>query len=125
MKEELQIFCNVYQHRNADEVDNKHIERLTELDVFLSEFCAHNNIDLYDLRARSRKQNIVDLRVVVSSILRENYKLSLQRIGLILSRHHSNIVHYLNKHNNYMDEVFGDEDYINRYNKLKDLRLWQ
>lgn len=125
MKEELQILCNVYQQRNADEVDNKHLERLTELETFISDFCAYTDVNILDLRSKDRKRHLVDLRIMISTILRNNYKLSLQRIGMILSRDHASIIHYLKKHEAYTDKVFGDEGYIIKYTRLKQLRIWQ
>jgi chromosomal replication initiation ATPase DnaA len=122
---QLQILCNIYQQRTADELDNKHIERLTELDNFINDFCSYTDVNILELRSKNRKRHLVDLRVMISTILRDNYKLSLQRIGLILSRDHASIIHYLKKHDVYTDKIFGDEGYIIQYTRLKDLRLWQ
>tara|TARA_R100000935_G_C2820120_1_gene159352 strand:+ start:1088 stop:1519 length:432 start_codon:yes stop_codon:yes gene_type:complete len=56
-----------------------------------------------DISIRLRSQGIVEARVIFSTLCLRHTKDSLQRIGKIINRDHSSIVHYRKIYNNWLE----------------------
>lgn len=69
-------------------------------------------VDQKDIHSKSRMRRLVDSRRMVAAILREQYRISLTRIGQWLHRDHSDVVYLLNTHRNLLAT---DGDYRNLY----------
>lgn len=79
--------------------------------LILERFCDFNKIKIHDLLSNSRKAKVVELRHIISYILRADSQLnlSLQKIGFLLNkRDHTTIIHSISKVHDYMsyDEEF-------------------
>lgn len=72
-------------------------------------------ISWQEITCRSRKRNIVDIRRVLAVYLRNYYGLSLNDIGKILHRDHSDVVYLLKTHNAVLET---DSEYRSLYNTL-------
>jgi len=62
-----------------------------------------NRIFKCDVFSNTRERNNVEGRMALSFLLRKDYKYSLRKICEILGKNHATIIHYLKKHNDYMD----------------------
>ena len=52
------------------------------------------NISVFEIKSKSRKQEVVTARIMCAGLLRDFTTLSLKQIGLILGyRHHASIIH--------------------------------
>jgi len=62
-----------------------------------------NRIFKCDVFSNNRERKNVEGRIALSFLLRKDYKFSLMKICEILGKNHATIIHYLKKHNDYMD----------------------
>lgn len=57
-------------------------------------------VSLQDIIGRSRKHHLVLSRILIGTHLVRSHRLSLARVGKLLCRDHSTIIHYLHQHDN-------------------------
>lgn len=62
------------------------------------------------LLTKSRKRELVDTRYFIAHHLRYKCKLTLMKIGEMLNKDHSSIIHAINKHQDFVSS--NDKSYI-------------
>ena len=63
----------------------------------------------------SRERELVENRIIFSKIVRDNFKISLPRIGAFLNKNHATIIHYLKQHDALLEY---DKFYRLKYEKI-------
>lgn len=63
----------------------------------------------------SRERELVENRIIFAKIVRDNFKISLPRIGNFVNKNHATIIHYLKQH----EALFEyDKFYRLKYEKI-------
>ena len=70
-------------------------------------------LDFEQMISINRRRELVDARKIMSVLLRNVYKLTFSKIGAILQRDHTTMLHYYRDHENLMET---DRDYKHFYN---------
>ena len=70
-------------------------------------------LDFEQMISINRRRELVDARKIMSVLLRNVYKLTFSKIGAILQRDHTTMLHYYRDHENLMET---DRDYRHFYN---------
>ena len=70
-------------------------------------------LDFEQMISINRRRELVDARKIMSVLLRNVYKLTFSKIGAILQRDHTTMLHYYRDHENLMET---DQDYKHFYN---------
>ena len=70
-------------------------------------------LDFEQMISINRRRDLVDARKIMSVLLRNVYKLTFSKIGAILQRDHTTMLHYYRDHENLMET---DRDYKHFYN---------
>ena len=70
-------------------------------------------LDFEQIISINRRRDLVDARKIMSVLLRNVYKLTFSKIGAILQRDHTTMLHYYRDHENLMET---DRDYKHFYN---------
>ena len=70
-------------------------------------------LDFEQMISINRRRELVDARKIMSVLLRNVYKLTFSKIGAILQRDHTTMLHYYRDHDNLMET---DRDYKHFYN---------
>ena len=70
-------------------------------------------LDFEQIISINRRRDLVDARKIMSVLLRNVYKLTFSKIGAILQRDHTTMLHYYRDHENLMET---DQDYKHFYN---------
>ena len=79
----------------------------------LEHSCLYFGTTIDEIKERNRKPEICEVRNIIANYLRDNFKLSLKRIGLeIGNRDHSTVLNMLSNHQNDTDVY---EDYRQKY----------
>ena len=96
--------------------------------AFIDYFCTRENIPRPVLFERTRKREIVELRMVAISILIENYDLPLTKIARIFKMHHASMIYakkvvfelptLKKKHKKYMAELEIKYNYSYEFSPL-------
>lgn len=85
-------------------------------DRFLSLASREYGINSYLVTSRLRLRPYVDIRQMLAYALRSRYKISLNRIGILIgNRHHSTVLHNTRQHAN---DYELDKRYRSIYDKL-------
>lgn len=64
-------------------------------DKVIQAVCRKWNVSIDDVCGRSRKQEVVYTRMIIAYFLRQYTTLSTTKIGRLINRDHSTIIHYL------------------------------
>ena len=72
--------------------------------------CNIYDVELDDIRSKSRERFLFYVRVVMASVLRSEYNLTFTEIGLFLNRDHSTITYYKTMYDDliHYDKTFQD-----------------
>ena len=70
-------------------------------------------LDFEQMISINRRRELVDARKIMSVLLRNVYKLTFSKIGAILQRDHTTMLHYYRDHENLVET---DPDYKHFYN---------
>ena len=70
-------------------------------------------LDFEQMISINRRRELVDARKIMSVLLRNVYKLTFSKIGAILQRDHTTMLHYYRDHENLVET---DHDYKHFYN---------
>ena len=70
-------------------------------------------LDFEQIISINRRRELVDARKIMSVLLRNVYKLTFSKIGAILQRDHTTMLHYYRDHENLVET---DPDYKHFYN---------
>ena len=70
-------------------------------------------LDFEQMISINRRRELVDARKIIYFLLRNVYKLTFSKIGAILQRDHTTMLHYYRDHENLMET---DRDYKHFYN---------
>lgn len=74
-----------------------------------------NKIFECDILASNRLRNNVDGRIAFSKFMRMNSGLSLQKIGRLINKDHSTVIHHIDSHKQLMKY---NKEYRERYQKI-------
>lgn len=87
-----------------------------EINKVISITCEYFKVSVEDVLGINRKKNLVTCRTIISEILTEELELTRVKVGNIMNRDHSSVVHSLQVHKN---RVFTkDLDYIEVYEDI-------
>lgn len=72
--------------------------------------CNIYDVELDDIRSKSRERFLFYVRVVMASVLRSEYNLTFTEIGIFLNRNHSTITYYKTMYDDliHYDKTFQD-----------------
>lgn len=65
---------------------------LGNIDHIINVVCEMFNVDVEDVKSRSRKRNFTEPRQIAIYFIRQKTNLSLKKIGAIFSRDHSTVI---------------------------------
>jgi len=88
-----------------------------EIQILLKLIAEKTEYSLDDLRGPSRKRELIHVRRAFFAIARKLLGLSFQKIGDVLEKDHSTVMHSLSRHNAEIDVY---DDYSKVYKKLYD-----
>lgn len=88
-----------------------------EIQILLKLIEDKTGYTLADLESPNRKRELVHVRRAFFAIVRKVLKLSFERIGAILGKNHTTVIHGINKHNAEIDVY---DDYSRIYKNLYD-----
>jgi hypothetical protein len=118
IKQDFINFCNSVKQRNDYELDNKNGFK------FINRFIDFNKTNLIELSSNIRKRELVQLRMILSYNLSKNHNMSLERIGEVINRDHSTITYYIKQHSIQTDKIYGNKDYISKFELIEKIKLY-
>ena len=86
-------------------------------DKIIQTVCRKWNVSIDDVCGRSRKQEVVYTRMIIAYFLRQYTTLSTTKIGRLINRDHSTIIHYLKT---YDSEFRFNKDFRNFAESIKE-----
>lgn len=86
-------------------------------DKIIQTVCKAWNRSLEDVCGKSRKQEVVYTRITIAYVLRRYTTLSIKRIGRLINRDHSTIIHYLKA---YDSEFRFNKDFRNFAKRIEE-----
>ena len=86
-------------------------------DKIIQTVCRKWNVSIDDVCGRSRKQEVVYTRMIIAYFLRQYTTLSTTKIGRLINRDHSTIIHYLKA---YDSEFRFNKDFRNFAERIKE-----
>lgn len=89
---------------------------MMSLNKILDEICLVLDVDKGDVYGKSRKREVVEVRVIYSKLAKQNTYFSLEDIGDIINRDHATIIYYVRTHDNLINR---DEKYTKKWRECR------
>ena len=96
-KSVLKYTCHAGCILNVIEKHIRFVQKELPLEFILSKVCKSMNVDIKDVKSKSKKTMLVQARAIFSLVSAFTTHKSYEEIGKIINRDHSSIVHYINK----------------------------
>ena len=77
-------------------IDKLYVGRDKETPKLISELLKGTDVSIGEVKSKARHRHIVDCRMVIGHLLREELKMPLQKVGFNINRDHSTVLHYCN-----------------------------